>query len=271
LFTAINAVGGPHLAVTKLKSVPGFFDLLPSDLFLPGLSGLLIFIVGWIFAGFSVIGQPHIMVRFMALEDLDKMRRAKIWYYGWFIAFYSAATGVGLISRILLPEVSTFDAELALPTMAQTLLHPWLVGLILAAIFAATMSTADSLVLTCSSVITSDIFKQKINSTFVVRSATVGIALGALSLALLNKESVFHLVVFSWSGLASAFAPLLIARCSRWVVHEKTALLAMLCGLIVALAWRIAGFHNTVYEGLPGILSGTLILGLSHLRAIRKE
>src|SRR5690606_27942392 len=150
-------VGGAQLAISKLNSIPEFADWLPSDMLLPGFSGLLLFIVGWIFAGFSVIGQPHIMVRFMALEDLDKMRRAKLWYYGWFIAFYSAATAVGLLSRILLPEVSSFDAELALPTMAQNLLHPWLVGLILAAIFAATMSTADSLVLTCSSVVTSDI------------------------------------------------------------------------------------------------------------------
>lgn len=266
LLSAIDALGGLNQTVSKLTSIPGFADLLPSDMLLPGLAGLVLFIVGWIFAGLSVIGQPHVMIRFMALEDLNKMRRAKLWYYGWFTAFYSAATGVGLLSRLLLPEVNSFDAELALPTMAQDLLHPWLVGLILAAIFAATMSTADSLVLTCSSVVTSDIFKQKISSPLVVRSATVGIALGALALALFNKESVFHLVVFSWSGLASAFAPLLIARCLGWTIQEKTAIVAMLIGLIVALSWRMAGFHNAIYEGLPGILSGIFVLTLVHLQ-----
>ena len=71
------------------------------------------------FAGFSVIGQPHIMVRFMTLDSPGRMRQARAWYYLWFTAFYAMATAVGMLARVYLADPGDFDAELALPTMAM--------------------------------------------------------------------------------------------------------------------------------------------------------
>ncbi|WP_339863275.1 sodium/proline symporter [Paremcibacter congregatus] len=259
------SLGGIDSVILKMETVDGFLALFPKDLVVPGLGGGLLFAISWIFAGLSVIGQPHIMVRFMALKDNNMMRRARIWYYLWFFAFYLMAIGVGMLSRVYLTDVGAFDAELALPTMAQQLLPPVLVGLILAGIFAATMSTADSLVLSCSAAITHDLLPHKIENTTLIKLMTVLITLGALGGALMNSQSVFSLVVMAWSGLASAFAPLLIILSLGKHPGRQASIIAIFTGLGVALLWRYLGWHNAIYEGLPGILSGLMVLGLALL------
>ncbi len=260
LVTAISSLGGVSVTIDQLSNIDGFLDWFPKDLALPGLAGGILFAVSWMFAGLSVIGQPHIMVRFMALNDLKKMRQARFWYYSWFLLFYCMATGVGLLSRIYLGDISTFDAELALPTMAQQLLSPAFVGLILAGIFAATMSTADSLILSCSAALTHDLLPHDIEDTRLIKGATALITMAALLWALLNSQSVFSLVIMAWSGLASAFAPLLIFLCLGGKPTEKTSLLAVFTGLAVAMLWRYIGWNNAIYEGMAGIIAGLLVL-----------
>lgn len=260
LVTALVQLGGVNEAVRQMESVNGFMDWLPKDLAFPGMFGGLAFVVSWLFAGFSVIGQPHIMVRFMTLHDASGMRRARIWYYLWFTAFYGMATAVGMLARVYLPDAATFDAELALPTMAQQLLHPVLVGLILAGIFAATLSTADSLLLSCSAAVTHDIAPHKINNLWGLKFTTVAITALALLLALSSNQSVFNMVLLAWSGLASAFAPLLMALCFGYKPSQTISIVAVLAGFSVALIWRAAGLQEMIYEGLPGILAGWIVL-----------
>jgi sodium/proline symporter len=264
LFVATSSLGGVGAAIGQMNEVAGFMDWFPGDLVLPGLAGGALFAVSWAFAGLSVIGQPHIMIRFMALNDAGKMNRARLWYYLWFIAFYAMATGVGLLSRVYLSDPGTFDAELALPTMAMQLLPPTMVGLILAGIFAATISTADSLILGCSSALTHDLLPHRVENTRLIKAGTAVITLAALSWALLNTQSVFSLVVMAWSGLASAFAPLLIVLTLGGRPGTRISLAAIFTGLSVALLWRYVGWHNAVYEGMPGILAGLAVLS-THL------
>lgn len=265
LFSATQAIGGPATALDKMHAVEGFMDLFPKDLAFPGIGGGILFAVGWGFAGLSVVGQPHVMVRFMTLDDHSNIIRAKLWYYLWFIAFYAMATGVGLLSRIYLTDPGTFDPELALPLMALEILPPFLVGLILAGVFAATMSTADSLILSCSSALTHDLLPHNIEDTRLIKLGTGIITLFALGWALFNKQSVFSLVIMSWSGLASAFAPLLIFKCFGGRPGRLASIGAVIIGLAVALLWRLLGWHNAIYEGMPGILAGLLVLSLPHL------
>ncbi len=260
LFVAVMALGGMSAAVEQMQSVEGFMDWLPKNLVFSGWIGGTLFIMSWLFAGLSVIGQPHIMVRFMTLNNLASMRQAKWWYYLSFTLFYGMATGVGLLSRIYLSDAGSFDPELALPTMAQQLLPSVLVGLILAGIFAATMSTADSLVLSCSASVTHDILPHKIEKTGLLKLATIMIAGIALILALTNNQSVFSMVIMAWSSLASAFAPLLIFLCFGKRPSQFICITAMLTGFTVALGWRVFGLSDMVYEGLPGILAGIIIL-----------
>ncbi len=263
LVVATMSLGGLDGAISQMRDVDGFLNLFPDDLIFPGIAGGVMFALGWMFAGFSVIGQPHVMVRFMALNKSGRMRQARVWYYVWFVAFYCMATGVGMLSRVYLGDPSSFDAELALPTMAVELLPPVLVGMVLAGIFAATMSTADSLVLNCSAAVTHDLLPHEIENTLVLKLTTVVIVFVALLWALTSTESVFSLVIFAWSGLASAFAPLLMVLSLGYKPSQKLSIIAMLTGLAVALGWRFAGWHNAVYEGLPGIVSGLLLLLLT--------
>jgi SSS family solute:Na+ symporter/sodium/proline symporter len=256
---ATAGVGGPAAAVDRMAGITGFLDLFPSDLLFPGFFGVALFVVGWMFAGFSVVGQPHVMVRFMALDDVQHLVRARIWYYGFFTLFYALATAVGLLSRLYLPELDGLDPELALPTMAIELLPDVLVGMILAGIFAATMSTADSLVLSCSAAVTHDLLPRRLEKPLELKAVTAAVTVLALVIALTDTRSVFHLVILSWSTLASAFAPLLTVYCFGRRLSEAAAIVVMVIGITVAVGWRMLGWQDMVYEGLPGITAGLLV------------
>ena len=270
LCVAVNFFGGTAGALQEMHSIEGFMDLFPKDLALPGLTGGLLFAMSWLFAGLSVIGQPHIMIRFMTLESTGQMYRARFWYYIWFTIFYVLTVAVGMLSRIYLHDSTSFDAELALPTMAQQLLPGIGAGIVFAGIFAATMSTADSLILSCSSAVTHDLLPHKIEDTRLIKTGTVFITLVALFWALFNRQSVFQLVILAWSGLASAFAPLLIARCIGLHLTQAASVVAVLTGLGVALGWRFLGWHAFVYEGMPGILAGLTVIGIAFVFLRRK-
>jgi Na+/proline symporter len=82
----------------------------------------------------------------------------------------------------------------------------------------------------------------------------------ALGLAFANSQSVFSLVIMSWSALASAFAPLLIVQCLGRRPPQAWSLAALFLGLGVALGWRAMGWEAHVYEGMPGILAGLVLL-----------
>lgn len=263
LFTAVEQGGGLGAAIDSMGRIDGFLAWFPDDLPVPGIARGLIFIAGWLFAGLSVIGQPHIMVRFMAIDSPDHMVRARLWYYLWFAAFYLMATGVGLLSRIYIADSASFDAELALPVMARDLLPPALAGLILAGIFAATMSTADSLLLGCSAALTHDLLPRPIRRTWLLRVSTLLITLTALLWALLNDQSVFSLVIMAWSGMGSAFAGVLLLLVAGRRPCQGQMIAMSLTGLGVAICWRLAGAHIHLYEGLPGILASLFVYGLT--------
>ena len=169
----------------------------------------------------------------MTMDNPQNMTRIRIYYYSWYFSFFTLSTLIGLITRVLLPEVENFDAELALPTLSQNLLPEVLIGLILAGLFAATMSTADSQVLSCSAAISSDFsinkkLKKQKQQQILAKSATIFITLFALIIALSGNKSVFALVMISWSILGSAFAPLLIILCLGGKPNEKHSIIIMI-------------------------------------------
>lgn len=271
LFVAVGALGGLGGAVSAMEQVPGFLSWYPDDLVFPGVAGGVLYAASWMFAGFSVVGQPHVMVRFMTLNNPRHFIHARAWYYLWFILFYSCATAVGMLSRVYL-SADNFDAELALPMMALELLPLALVGLILAGIFAATMSTADSLILSCSSALTHDLLPGRIERTRWLKLATLFMTILALGLALSNNQSVFSLVIFAWSALASTFAPLMFVYALGGRPGQALVLAMMTVGLCVAIGWRLMGWHEAVYEGMPGILAGLLVYALARAaQGLRSE
>jgi len=222
--------------------------------------GIFLFILGWLFGGIAVFGQPHIVVRFICLDNAKDINRMRCYYYGWFTLFYGATIAVGLLSRIAFPEQAGFDAELALPTMAMRVLPEPLVGLVLAALFAATLSTADSLILSCSASVTRDFTKRPgmLHSLWAAKLTTASVLSIAVIIALTGAESVFALVLDAWGLLGSAFTPLVLLLALGKRVHQTLAISMIVIGVASFLLWQQLGFEGLIYTVAPGILAGLL-------------
>ena len=259
-FVAVSQIGDMHSFSVALNNVsPSYMHWFPSDLPIKGVTGYTLFVVGWLFAGIGVIGQPHIMTRFIVVNNPENINRARLYYYSWYVVFSTLTIGVGLATRLLLPEVDLFDAELALPILAQQLLPEIWVGLVLAGLFAATMSTADSQILSCSAALTRDFTPDKKPSYWMTKLATLLVTIVALWIALSGSQSVFSLVIIAWAALASAFSPLVIVYVLGGKPSEKLAITMMCCGLGVMLLWRFLGLNDTIYEVAAGIVFGLLL------------
>jgi len=260
LFIGISEIGGLSAFIGDLQNVsPTYSDWFPANQALLGSASPIFFVVGWIFGGIGIIGQPHVMIRFMTLDKPSEMLRARGYYYGWYVTFYSMAIFTALAARLLIPETEGFDTELALPMLAGQLLPEVLVGLVLAGLFAATMSTADSQILACTAAVTNDLLPKRYSSYMVTKLVTVFVTVMALIIALSGNQSVFALVLIAWSALASAFAPLLIVYALKQKVSEKLAVAMMLGGPVAMLLWRYFELTDIIYECAPGILAGLAI------------
>ncbi len=257
LIFALDEIGGFSNFITALQNIsPTYLDLLPQHLPFQPFVGPALFLIGWFFGGFGIIGQPHIMVRFMTMKKPSDINRVRLYYYSWYVAFYLMIIGVGFASRILIPSAADFDPELALPTLSNQLLPEILVGLMLAGIFAATMSTADSQILSCSASINNDFGFKKKNSYRTAKLATIFVTVFATAISLTENQSVFSLVMVGWLALACAFTPLITIYAFGKNVSEKTAIAMMFCGFFTMLLWRYFGLGEFIYEAAPGILAG---------------
>lgn len=115
-FIGVDRIGGFSQLINQLSGVsPDYLSVRPTGLPWDNHIGVFLFILGWVFAGFGVISQPHIMIRFMTVDQTDNMRKTQIYYYSFYIIFTIMTYGVGLVSRVILPETASFDPELALP------------------------------------------------------------------------------------------------------------------------------------------------------------
>ena len=208
LFSIIE-LGGVNQALFQLSEIDGFMSPFQSD-HTDSIVFNIFSSLSWIVAGMFVVGQPHIMIRFFAVKNNSDLVQSRAFYYSSYILFYGLAFTVGMLSRLVLDQNIGFDPELALPMMAQILFNPFMVGLIISGIFAATMSTADSLIINCSGNISQDILGLTKFSKTKITSITLIIALTSIIIALINSGSVFSIVVFSWTILGFLLTPLLI-------------------------------------------------------------
>lgn len=267
LGVAVMAVGGLGPFIGRLAAVsPDYLDLGMSRF--GGLGPLVLFAFGWLFNGIGVTGQPQVMVRFMALDDARNTRKTGLYYFFWTGLFLASTFAVGLSTRIFIAEVGGFDAELALPTLANQLVPGLAVGIIIGGIFAASMSTADSQVLSCAAVLSDDL--KLVWGKAAQRLATVAVVLVTVAIAVFASANVFTLVIFAWSALACSIGPLVMLHALGVRPSQATALMMMAAGLTVALLWRETGLNRTVYEGLPGMAAAfTVYLGEWFLARLR--
>ncbi|MFD2556010.1 sodium/proline symporter PutP [Sphingobacterium tabacisoli] len=241
--------------------------------------------------GLGYCGQPHILVRFMAIDNIKDLTKARRIGISWMIFTVGGAMLVGLFgiaylyqfdqNRMLVFDGSKEMAETIFIHLSRTLFHPLIGGFLLSAILAAVMSTISSQLLVTSSSMTEDIYKAFFNKNASAKSmllmsrlSVLIVATVALLLSLNPQDSILNLVGNAWAGFGAAFGPLIVLS----LVWKRTTalggLLGMLVGGVVVLLWvYVPHNYKEVYEIIPGfILSFLTIVAVSLLsKPVSKE
>ena len=190
------------------------------------------------------------------------MATARRVYFFWNALFAAAAIMVGLAARAYLDGAQVADPELALPLLAKDLLPEALVGIVLAGVFAATMSTADSQILSSSAAISQDIFPSLGRKYIWNKIVTVLITIVVLGIAL-SGGSVFDLIVLAWSSLAAGLGPLIFLRAFGAAPDGRLAIVMIFGALLTIVAWRfLLGFTGIIYDALPATVVSFAIYGI---------
>ncbi|WP_135381258.1 sodium/proline symporter PutP [Vibrio tasmaniensis] len=219
--------------------------------------------------GLGYFGQPHILARFKATrsnKDLTTARRIAVI---WTALSMIGAMLVGLVGLIYVtnsgaPKLD--DGEKIFMLLVNAMFHPVIAGILLAAILAAIMSTADSQLLVSSSAMAEDLYKQVLKKDAtseeivrVGRFAVILISLIALVLAMTPDSSVLGLVSYAWAGFGAAFGPAIVLSLYWSRMNRNGALAGIVVGGVTIVLWKqFTGGWFDVYEIVPGIILSTL-------------
>ncbi len=268
---AIGTVGGWGELGPALRQAEDGQGLLPGALTaLIGTGGVLgvISAAAW---GLGYFGQPHIIVRFMAIRrvaDLPTARRINI---GWMAVSLAGAVLTGLIGAgwAARGNPAPADPETVFIMFSRVLFHPLVTGFLLAAILAAIMSTISSQLLVTASSIAEDVYRGIVKPTaserevvLLGRVAVVLVSAVAGWLALDPERSILGLVSNAWAGFGAAFGPVIIAALWWRRTTRAGALAGMVVGTLVVVGWMAAGLSDTMYEIVPGFIAASIAIWL---------
>ena len=274
IVAVINA-GGPSTVISNVSEIdPGLLNFFGSEGF--WTFATITSVVSALAWGLGYFGQPHIIVRFMALRtpaDATVARRIGV---GWMAisalgAIATAIVGISYFSQHANMEPA--DAETVFLDLTQILFHPFIAGLVLAAVLAAIMSTISSQLVVTSSALIEDLFKivaRRTGSTRTFQDKTyvllgrlgvLVVAVIAVVLAISPSNSILDLVAFAWAGFGASFGPIVLLtlfwkRLSNW-----GALFGLLSGAVVAFVWGQVStpLTDAIYEIIPGFAVNLLV------------
>lgn len=229
-------------------------------------------VIGFLGIGLGSPGNPHILVRYMSVADPKALRKSCFIGTGWNTLMAWGAVFIGLVGRAyyLKPEVLPGgDPENLYPFMTSAHLHPLLVGIIIASILAAIMSTADSQLLVASSGAVRDIYQKILAKgktigqkklVFLSRVVVLCLVAAALFFGAIAKQYVFWLVLFAWGGLGASFGPPLLLSLF-WKRTTKAGVIAgLVSGTAVTIIWnQVPLLKNIIYELVPAFFVSTLL------------
>jgi len=263
LIAALVHVGGLTAANAAIANIdPTLLSVWGKDLGFKGQWGvvagaLLVFSIGY-------MGWPHVVTRHMAMERPGTARKAGAYATLWNLLFVASPYVVGILAIVILPDLE--DPELAIFRVAHTLLPAAVTGLVMAAIMAAIMSTADSLLLQTGSIASRDLYERFVNPkaserqmVMVSRGLVLAIGVAGYVVALVQPPAVFTVVIFATSVLGSAFAPAYI--CAVWWKKANTpgAIASMLAGAATSVVWQVADLaeSTTIAPMFAGLVAST--------------
>lgn len=234
--------------------------------------------VGFLGIGLGSPGNPHILARYMSIDDSKQLRIAAIIGTVWNVLMAWGAVFIGLAGRAYFPEVDMLpasDTENLFPFLAQQHLHPIIFGVVLASIFAAIMSTADSQLLVAASSVVRDVYDKMIMKHQIVpqnklvlysRSVVFLLVIFSLIFGYLAEDLVFWLVLFAWAGLGASIGPTSILAL-YWKGTTRTGVISgMITGTAVTILWYyLPLLKDSLYELIPGFLAALLATWLVSL------
>lgn len=230
-------------------------------------------IIGNMAWGLGYFGQPHIIVRFMAMrKPADAVPGRRIGIF-WMLVCILGALFTAMIGTVFFaqhPEASITDSkafETVFLDMGRILFHPLIAGLVLTAVLAAIMSTISSQLLVTSSALIEDLYmitvkrqpRQK-NLMWLSRLSVLVVAIVAGLLAANPSASILDLVGFAWAGFGSAFGPLVVASLYWKRLNVPGAIAGMVAGAVVSFAWGQSPLADSLYEMVPGFLAGAICM-----------
>lgn len=255
------------------ESIPHFTDAMQNVTTLGLISSL-----SW---GLGYFGQPHIIVRFMAIRSVGDIKTARRIGMSWMSVTIIGALATGLVGIAYANKfgMKLSDPETIFIVFSELLFHPIISGFLLAAILAAIMSTISSQLLVSSSSLTEDIYrvvsKKESSERDMVkmgRYGVAGVAIVASLLALDRSNSILSLVSNAWAGFGAAFGPLVLFSLYKANLTHKAAVAGIVSGALTVLFWIYApvlaegkALTTVMYEMIPGfIVSSAVIWIVSH-------
>ena len=219
--------------------------------------------------GLGYFGQPHIIVRFMAIRSVKEMPIARNICMVWMAITLSGALLVGLIGRVYAESkgLTVADPETIFVLLAGELFAPVAVGFLLAAILAAIMSTISAQLLVTGSSLTEDVYRLFVRRdasekevVAVGRLSVVAVAAIAMVLAQNPDSSVLSLVSNAWAGFGAAFGPVIILALTWQRMTLAGAFAGMVTGALVVIGWIALGWSSAMYEIVPGFVLAMLVI-----------
>lgn len=251
---ALSGAGGWESAGEAIRSV----DPARLDWF-AGASALgMVSALAW---GLGYFGQPHIIVRFMAIRSVKDVPTARNIGMSWMLVTLVGALATGLAGLAYMTENSLplDDPETIFIVLSQLLFNDWVSGFLLAAILAAIMSTISSQLLVSSSSLTEDYYRQFVRRdasqkelVLVGRLSVLAVALVAVAIAWDPNSSVLSLVSNAWAGFGAAFGPIILLSLTWRRLTRDGALTGMVLGAATVGFWIAQGWSDWLYEIVPG-------------------
>ncbi|MEW4151798.1 sodium/proline symporter PutP [Bacillus thuringiensis] len=266
-FNTIKQVDASHLDMFKGTTILGIISFL-----------------AW---GLGYFGQPHIIVRFMAITSIKDLKTSRRIGIGWMTISIIGAMLTGLIGIAYYAKnnATLQDPEMVFVTFSNILFHPYVTGFLLSAILASIMSSISSQLLVISSAVTEDFYKTffRRNASdkelvFIGRLSVLVVAMIAVVLAYHPSGTILTLVGYAWAGFGSAFGPAILLSL-YWKRTNKWGVLAgMIVGAVVVIAWvQIPSLKAIMYEMVPGFFCSLLtvivvsLLTKEPVKAVHRE
>ncbi|KHD85451.1 proline:sodium symporter PutP [Heyndrickxia ginsengihumi] len=253
--------GGPAKTFDTIHEInPALLDFLKGTSILGIISAL-----GW---GLGYVGQPHIIVRFMALRSIKEAKDARRIGMSWMILSLLGTSLTALVGIVYYhqPGHTLDNPEAVFIQLGQILFHPLIAGFILAAVLAAIMSTVSSQLLVTSSALTEDLYKVLFRKNasdkelvFFGRMSVLIVSIVAALLALNQNSTILQLVSYAWAGFGASFGPVIFLSLFWKKMNYWGALFGMIVGAITVIIWTWTGLDAKLYAMIPGFAFNLIV------------